>query len=119
MVAFAIVAALLSGGARHAAAQTDAVPAVGSAAEQQQLALTATQKRAIYQAVAADKSKAAPHAFPPVVGGDVPPMFELYSLPEVAGNPAVKFYKYTLVRDTVVVVDPTRMRVVDIIEPPR
>jgi hypothetical protein len=37
----------------------------------------------------------------------------------VADNQSAKFFEYTIVQDKVVLVDPTRMRVVDVIEPPR
>jgi hypothetical protein len=42
-----------------------------------------------------------------------------YALPDdaVADNPAAKFYKYTMLQDQVVLVDPTRMRVIDVIGP--
>jgi hypothetical protein len=55
-----------------------------------------------------------------VIGADVPPMIELYTLPDdaVAAVPAAKLYKYTVVENKVVVVDPTKMRIVDVIEPP-
>jgi hypothetical protein len=47
-------------------------------------------------------------------------MIELYMLPDeaVAGVPAAKLYKYTMVEGKVVLVDPTNMRVVDVIGPP-
>jgi hypothetical protein len=35
----------------------------------------------------------------------------------LAANPAAKFYKYTMVQDQVVLVDPTHMRVIDVIGP--
>ena len=46
-------------------------------------------------------------------------MIELYSLPDetLADNPAAKLYEYTMVKNEVVVVDPTKMRVVDKIGP--
>ena len=61
----------------------------------------------------------APKDFSPVIGADVPPMIELYMLPDdaVAGVPAAKLYKYTMVENKVVLVDPTKMRVVDVIGP--
>ena len=54
------------------------------------------------------------------LGDDVPAMIELYTLPDdaVAGVPAAKLYKYTMVEGKVVLVDPTKMRVVDVIGPP-
>jgi hypothetical protein len=46
-------------------------------------------------------------------------MIELYTLPDdaLAAVPAAKLYKYTVVENKVVVVDPTRMRVIDVIGP--
>lgn len=89
--------------------------------EQQKLALTPAQRRAIYATVGNDKSKSAKPQFAARVGADVPPMIELYTLPErvLAENEAAKLYEYTIVQDKVVVVDPTRMRVIDVIGPPQ
>lgn len=83
------------------------------------LELTAAQRSAIYQAVSQDKGKVAPSRFPTTVGGEVPPMIELYLLPDdiVANNPVTKLYKFTRVEDRVVLVDPTNMRVVAVIGP--
>jgi Protein of unknown function (DUF1236) len=83
------------------------------------LELTAAQKSAIYQAVHKEKSKVAPSRFATNVGADVPPMIELYALPDdiLANNPVTKLYKFTRVDDQVVLVDPTNMRVIDVIGP--
>jgi len=83
------------------------------------LELTAAQRSAIYRAVSQDKGKVAPSRFPTTVGGEVPPMIELYMLPDdiVANNPVTKLYKFTRVEDRVVLVDPTNMRVVAVIGP--
>jgi Protein of unknown function (DUF1236) len=91
-----------------------------SGAIEQKLILSPAQRQAIYEEVSKDKSKVAPKDFSPVIGGDVPPMIELYALPDdaVATIPAAKIYKYTMVENKVVVVDPTKMRVIDVIGPP-
>jgi hypothetical protein len=91
-----------------------------SGAIEQKLILSPAQRTAIYDQVSKDKSKAAPKDFSPVIGADVPPMIELYMLPDeaVAGVPAAKLYKYTMVENKVVLVDPTKMRIVDVIGPP-
>ena len=83
------------------------------------LELTAAQKSAIYQAVHKEKSKVAPSRFATNVGAEVPPMIELYMLPDdiLANNPVTKLYKFTRVDDQVVLVDPTNMRVIDVIGP--
>ncbi len=83
------------------------------------LQLTPAQKSAIYQAVQKDRSKVSPSRFATDVGADVPPMIELYALPDavVANDPMTKLYKFTRVDDKVVLVDPTRMRVIAVIGP--
>jgi hypothetical protein len=88
--------------------------------DRQKLILSPAQRQAIYEEVSKDKSKVAPKDFSPVIGGDVPPMIKLYALPDdaVASIPAAKIYKYTMVENKVVVVDPTKMRVIDVIGPP-
>ena len=85
------------------------------------LELTAAQRSAIYQAVHKDKSKVAPSRFATNVGAEVPPMIELYMLPDdiLANNPVTKLYKFTRVDDQVVLVDPTNMRVIAVIGPKR
>jgi hypothetical protein len=111
--AVAAMAFVLATGAQNIRAQnTDASVA-------QQLELTAAQRSAIYAAVSKDRSKVSPQRFPAVIGAEVPPMINLYALPDdiVAGNPAAKLYECTMVEDKVVLVDPTRMRVVDTIGP--
>lgn len=46
-------------------------------------------------------------------------MIELYALPDdaIADSPAAKLYRYTMVQDRMVLVDPTKMRVIDVIGP--
>jgi hypothetical protein len=61
----------------------------------------------------------APSHFATTVGADVPPMIELYALPDdiLANNPVTKLYKFTKVEDQVILVDPTKMRVMAVIGP--
>jgi hypothetical protein len=56
-------------------------------------------------------------SFVPSVGAPVPPVIELYILPDaaLAQVPAAKTVKYTVVKNQLLLVDPTNMRVVDII----
>jgi hypothetical protein len=91
---------------------------ISGAIEQKPL-LTPAQRSAIYAEVSKDPSKSSPQHFSPVIGADVPPMIELYTLPDdtLAAAPAAKLYKYTMVENKVVVVDPTKMRIVDVIGP--
>jgi hypothetical protein len=121
VIAFALAGVLSAfGSAGLAAAQTsdidDVVNANGVAPK---LELTAAQRSAIYQAVRRDKTKVAPSHFATNVGAEVPPMIELYALPDdvLAANPAAKLYKFTRVDDQVVLVDPTKMRVIAVIGP--
>jgi hypothetical protein len=46
-------------------------------------------------------------------------MIELYALPDdiLANNPVTKLYKFTKVEDQVILVDPTKMRVMAVIGP--
>jgi hypothetical protein len=57
--------------------------------------------------------------FPAEIGAEVPLMIELNPLPDeaVADNPTAKFYEYTMMQDRVVLVDPTKMPVIDVIGP--
>lgn len=120
-----VMAILLAGTASTlvpiiAAAQTNDIDEVVNAnGVAPKLELTAAQKNAIYQAVHKDRSKVAPSRFATNVGAEVPPMIELYTLPDdiLANNPVTKLYKFTRVDDQVVLVDPTNMRVIDVIGP--
>ena len=116
----AAVTSVLVTGVEVAAAQSgdiDEVVSVNGVAPK--LELTPAQRSAIYQAVEKDRSKVAPSQFATNVGAEVPPMIELYALPDaiLASNPATKFYKFTRVDDQIVLVDPTHMRVTDVIGP--
>lgn len=116
----AILAALtLCLGTAGADAQTigpdEAVNANGAVT--QQLALTQAQRAAIYNAVLQQRVRISTTCIPVAVGAPVPSMAELAELPDqaAANAPLVADLKYAMVEDDVVVVDPIRMRVVDII----
>jgi Protein of unknown function (DUF1236) len=82
--------------------------------------LSPTQRAAIFTAVSKEKSKVAPPlAFNPAVGAKVPPSIALYPMPDstLADIPAIRPYQYTVIKDQVVLVDPTTLQVVDIIRP--
>ena len=121
-IALGTVALVCAAGPQHADAQTgaldNALPAFNGSSEQK-LVFTPAERRSIYSAVTKDRRKAPQGRFPAVIGADVPPMIELDPLPDeaVANNPTAKFYEYTMVQDRVVLVDPTKMRVVDVIGP--
>ncbi len=104
----------------QAQAQIDAHPRSGPGiGEQQKPPLTPVQRRVVYDSVAKNKSRTAKVHFAPAVGADVPPMIELYTLPDqvLAENHAAGSNEYTLEQDKVVLVDPTKMSVVDVIGP--
>ena len=95
-----------------------AAPQSGAGASQSSLQLSAQQKTAIFQAVTKEKVKTPPPAdFRPSLGASVPASIELYTLPAnaVADAPAAKQFKYTVAQNQVVIVDPTNMKVIDII----
>lgn len=119
-IPLALTVFLCAGALNCAQAQTSDSGSAANPTEAQNLTLTPSQRRAIYDAVGRDKSKMAKPQFSAQIGAAVPPMIELHSLPDqvLAENRAANFYEYTVVQDKVVLVDPTRMRVVDIISPP-
>jgi hypothetical protein len=83
-----------------------------------ELRLTEAQRSAIAAAVRRENKAAEPSvSFVASVGAPVPPVIELYLLPDaiLADVPAAKRVKYTVVKNQVVLVDPTNMRVVEII----
>jgi Spy/CpxP family protein refolding chaperone len=120
------IALSLIGSVTLAAAQTsspgqpDRAPGMssGRTTTHEQLQLTPTQKSKIFQAVIREQGKVTP---PPnvtaSVGAEVPASIELHMLPDdaVADAPAAKAYRYTIVQNQVVLVDPINMRIVDVI----
>ena len=117
----AVLVLALSASAGPAAAQQPG-PMTGTSSTATtgiELQLTPQQRADIYDSVSKQKVSRTP---PPAnlhvaVGGELPASMELYDLPPniAADIPATKLYKYTLVQNQVVIVDPTKMKVVDII----
>ena len=83
------------------------------------LELTPAQRNAIYQEVHKGTRKVAPSPFASDVGAEVPPVADLYTLPDdiLAADPETQPYKFTEVDDQVVIVDPAKMRVIAVIGP--
>ena len=80
------------------------------------LKLSPAQRMVILNAVLRNSAKiAAPSNFQAAVGRPVPSSIELYVLPSDARSPELRGLKYTMVQNQVVLIDPTTMRVVDII----
>jgi hypothetical protein len=94
-------------------------PRRGTIAPAAQLTLTPEQKTAIFDAVQPAEAKVKAQNVPATVGAQVPPATELYFLPDraLAIAPEAKATKYTVAQNRVVLVDPTTMRVVDVIPP--
>jgi Protein of unknown function (DUF1236) len=93
-------------------------PQSGALSQPSQIKLSPAQKTAILNAVRQDGAKVtAPTNFQASVGGPVPPSIELYTLPSgaVSQSPELRSLKYTIAQNQVVLVDPTTMRVIDII----
>jgi hypothetical protein len=101
-------------------AQTPPSASLGAADPSAPLALTPTQRTAILNAVRQDSAKpgtTVPPDLPVSVGVQLPASIALKILPDaaLAQVPAAKTVQYTVIRNQVVLVDPTNMRVVDII----
>jgi hypothetical protein len=122
---FSALALSLALGTGLAAAQTRAPdglqPPVGAVnpANPAQLQLTPAQKAAILNAVREKSASVRPSTtgFAVAVGEMVPPSIELYLLPDNALTqvPEAKAVKYTVVQNQVVLVDPTTMRIIDVL----
>ncbi len=87
------------------------------AAQVGQIQLDAKQRAAIVTAVRDVRNAPPGHSFNISVGAQVPPSIELYYLPisALSQAPEARALKYTMVRNQVVLVDPTNMRIVDVI----
>jgi hypothetical protein len=110
----------LFGVAAAAHAQTPPSASLGVADPSAPLHLTPAERTAIRDAVRQDKGEHAPNTAPksPVsIGVQLPASTALRILPDaaLAQAPAAKTVQYTVIENQVVLVDPTNMRVVDII----
>jgi Protein of unknown function (DUF1236) len=90
---------------------------IGSGVAQVQIQLDAAQRAAIVTAVRDVRNAPPGHSFNVSVGAQVPPSIDLYYLPVAALSqaPEARALKYTMVQNQVVLVDPTNMRIVDVI----
>jgi Protein of unknown function (DUF1236) len=103
-----------------ATAQAPPSASLGAADPTAPLQLTATERTAILDAVRQDTAKPntnAPLNSPVSIGVQLPPSIALRILPDaaLAQAPAAKTVQYIVIENRVVLVDPTNMRVVDII----
>jgi hypothetical protein len=118
MMALALLASV--GPAAAQAGFTNGVgdPESKAMAQPSQLRLTPAQRMAILSAVLQESAKVRP---PPglkvAVGAEVPASIELYTLPigAMAQSPELRSLQYTMAQNQVVLVDPTTLRIVDVI----
>jgi hypothetical protein len=112
------VAAALLAGVTAASAQTTIITRepvqTRTVVTTEPLQLTPVQRRTIYRTVMQQPVTVAPPAVKYRVGTRVPESVRLYSIPESVAVevPAVKAYKYMVVNDRVVLVDPATSQVV-------
>jgi hypothetical protein len=81
----------------------------------QTVGLTPAQKSAIYNAIVRQRVRASSTQIEATVGASVSRSVPLAELPNQTGLVGATFLRYAMVADDVVVVDPIRMRVVDVI----
>lgn len=122
-IRYGAIAAALFASAGIAMAQTASPPMTAppkaGASQTAPLQLSAQQKTQIFQSVSKEKVKSPPPAnMALTIGSQVPASIELYPLPAnvVSQVPAAKEYKYTVAQNQVVLVDPTTMKIVDVIK---
>ena len=114
----AIVAAVIAG-ATAASAQTTVItrePVESrTVVTTEPLELTPVQRRTIYRTIVRERMAPAEPTIEYRVGARVPDRVQLYSVPqEVAVEvPAIRSYKYMVVNNRVVLVDPVTSQVVD------
>jgi hypothetical protein len=106
----AVVLALV-GGVSVAAAQTTTTTTTTS------FDLSPAQRTTIYKSVTKERVTSPSTDVRVSVGAEIPRSVELHALPStvVTEVPGAKTYKYTVVDDQVVIVDPGTMKVVEII----
>jgi hypothetical protein len=112
----ALLAALLAG-AGSAGAQTTVItrePVESRAVVTGPVQLTPVQRQTIYRTIVRERVVPAPPTVEYRVGTRVPPSVQLYSVPqEVALEvPAIQTYKYMVVNNRVVLIDPATSEVV-------
>lgn len=121
---FGTFALVLLGGLGVASAQIGSTPPTiqeGTIGKGDPLAtprLSEAQRSAIAEAVRRENKAVEPSvSFVASVGAPVPPVIELYILPDsiLAEVPLAKRVKYTVVKSQLLLVDPVTMRVVEII----
>jgi hypothetical protein len=113
--AFSVLLSAVCGATAQTAGPEESIGANGGMT--QKLSLTPAQKSAIYNAVMRQKVPTSSTDIAAVVGAPVLPSVTLSDLPGTAfvDDTGAGFLKYATVEGDVVVVDPIRMRVIDVI----
>jgi hypothetical protein len=115
----ATIAALLLGGATTANAQTTVItrePAqTQTIVTEQPLRLAPVQRRTIYRTIVRERVLPARPTVEYRVGMRVPQTARIYTVPETVAVevPAIKTYKYMMVNNRIVLIDPATSEVVD------
>jgi hypothetical protein len=111
-----VVLTLFLGTANAIAQSVGADEAITShGAVTQTVGLTLAQKGAIYNAIVRQRVRASSTQIEATVGAPVSRSVPLAELPDQAGLVDATPLKYAMVADDIVVVDPIKMRVVDVI----
>jgi hypothetical protein len=88
----------------------------GSALAQATIEITPEQEASVYAVITKEKLPTPPSADVKVsIGAVLPETVELYEVPTTVEVPEVRKYRYTVVKEHVVLVDPTSRKVVKII----
>ena len=115
----AVIAAALVAGAGTASAQTTVITRepveTRTVVTTEPLQLTPVQRRTVYRTIVRERIE---RARPPVeyrVGARVPGSVRLYTVPQQVAVevPAIRSYKYMVVNDRVVLIDPATSQVVE------
>ncbi|HLA21626.1 MAG TPA: DUF1236 domain-containing protein [Pseudolabrys sp.] len=115
----ATIAAALIAGATTANAQTTVITREPVQTEtiitERPLQLTPVQRRTVYRTIVRERVQTAPPTVEYRVGMRVPRTAPLYVMPETVAVevPAIKTYKYMMVNNRVVLVDPATSEVVE------
>lgn len=115
---YAVTAAALIGGVSAGAAQTTVITRepvqTQTVVTTQPLQLTPVQRQTVYRSIVRERVTQAQPTVTYRVGMRVPQTTQLYAVPETVGVevPAIRSYKYMMVNDRVVLVDPATSEVV-------
>jgi hypothetical protein len=115
----AAIVAVLAAGTTAASAQTTVITRepieLQTVVTSEPLQLTPVQRRTVYRTIVRDRVMPAEPTIEYRVGARVPDRVRLYSMPQevVVEVPAIRSYKYMVVNNRVVLVDPVTSQVVD------